>query len=64
MQQKSNKPTWGQVSYTLYFIGTALVVGSWFHLVPFQIGRMGWVVAMIGWAIPYYLRWHNARRRK
>ncbi len=63
MQQKPKSPTWGQVSYVLYFLGTALVAASWFNLVSGRIGWMGWIIGMIGWAIPQYIKWQNNRRR-
>jgi hypothetical protein len=56
--------TWGRVSYVLYFVGTALVLGSWLGVVTGRIGWMGWIIAMIGWAIPHYIHWHTKRRRR
>jgi len=58
------KITWGRVSYTLYFIGTALIVGSWVGIVPYRIGWMGWVISMIGWAIPHFITWQQKRRQR
>ena len=57
--RKPKQTTWGQVSNGLYFFGTALVIGSWFNIVPARIGWMGWVLGMIGWIIPHYIRWQN-----
>lgn len=54
---QKQKITWGQVSYTLYFVGTALIVASWINLVSNRVGWMGFVISMIGWVIPQYLNW-------
>jgi len=56
--------TWGRVSYTLYFVGTALVIASWLNLVNYRIGWMGWVIGMIGWVIPHYINWQSRRNSR
>lgn len=42
----------GQVSWVLYLAGSLLVFGSWIHLVPTDVGWIGWLMALAGWAIP------------
>ncbi len=43
----------GRVSWGLYVVGTALVIGSWINVVSGEIGWMGWVAGMIGWGLGY-----------
>jgi hypothetical protein len=39
-----------QISWLLYIVGSLLVFGSWVDLVPTGLGRIGWLMALAGWA--------------
>ena len=41
------------VSWALYLIGTALVLGNYIGLVPSDIAWSGWLVGMISWGIQF-----------
>jgi Short C-terminal domain len=40
-----------RVNWLLYLVGSLLVFGSWVGLVPTRIGWMGWLMALLGWAV-------------
>jgi len=40
-----------RVSWLLYVVGSLLVFGSWVDLVPTGLGWIGWLMALVGWAI-------------
>jgi putative oligomerization/nucleic acid binding protein len=40
-----------RVSWLLYFVGSLLVFASWMDLVPNGLGWIGWLMALVGWAI-------------
>jgi hypothetical protein len=44
------------VSWTLYLVGIAIILGSYLRLVSPGVGWIGWVVAMAGWLIGLTLR--------
>jgi len=35
-------------AWTLWLVGTVLIVGSWFHVVPIRVGWIGFAIAMAG----------------
>jgi len=39
------------VSWLLYLVGSLLVFGSWVDLVPTGVGWIGWLMALVGWAV-------------
>jgi hypothetical protein len=40
-----------RISWLLYFVGSLLVFGSWVDLVPAGLGWIGWLMALVGWAV-------------
>ncbi|MEZ0327122.1 MAG: SHOCT domain-containing protein [Fimbriimonas sp.] len=42
-----------RISSVFYFVGIALVLGSWVNVVTSQIGWLGWVIAMLGWGAQF-----------
>ncbi len=40
-----------KVSWVLYIVGSLLVFGSWVNLVPTGLGWIGWLMALVGWAV-------------
>ena len=40
-----------RVSWLLYLVGSLLVFGSWVNIVPTGVGWIGWLMALVGWAI-------------
>jgi hypothetical protein len=40
-----------RVSWLLYLVGSLLVFGSWVDLVPTALGWIGWLMALVGWAV-------------
>ena len=43
--------TTASISGLLYFVGSLLVFGSWVDLVPTGLGWIGWLMALVGWAV-------------
>jgi membrane protein implicated in regulation of membrane protease activity len=52
-----------RLTWVLYLLGTALVVGSWLGLVPATLAWIGWVIAT-GIAVTSWSDWSQLRRRK
>jgi hypothetical protein len=40
-----------RISWPLYLAGSLLVFGSWVDLVPTGLGWIGWLMALVGWAV-------------
>jgi hypothetical protein len=40
-----------RVSWLLYLVGSLLVFGSWVEMVPTVLGWIGWLMALVGWAV-------------
>ncbi len=40
-----------RASWLLYLVGSLLVFGSWIDIVPTGLGWIGWLMALIGWAV-------------
>ena len=40
-----------RVSWFSYMVGSLLVFGSWVDLVPTGLGWIGWLMALVGWAV-------------
>lgn len=40
-----------RLSWALYLVGSLLVFGSWVNLVPTALGWIGWLAALVGWAV-------------
>jgi hypothetical protein len=43
--------TTARTSWLLYLVGSLFVFGSWVDLVPTGLGWIGWVMALVGWAM-------------
>jgi hypothetical protein len=39
-----------RVSWLLYLVGSLLVFASWMDIVPNDLGWIGWLMALGGWA--------------
>lgn len=52
-----------KISWILYFVGSLLVFGSWVNLVSTGVGWIGWLMAIIGWAIPNFVSPKRERER-
>jgi len=52
-----------RVTWILYLIGTALVLGSWLGLVPHAVAWIGWLVAT-AIAVTSWYDWSQLRKRK
>jgi uncharacterized membrane protein len=42
-----------KLSWVLYIVGFALVVGSWFNVVSATLGWTGFVLGMAGWGMQF-----------
>lgn len=40
-----------RASWVLYLVGSLLVFGSWVDIVPTGLGWIGWLMALVGWAV-------------
>jgi hypothetical protein len=40
-----------RISWLLYLVGALLVFASWINLVPRGLGWIGWLMALVGWAV-------------
>ena len=40
-----------RVSWLLYLVGSLLVFASWMDIVPNDLGWIGWLMALGGWAV-------------
>jgi hypothetical protein len=49
-----------QVAWSLWCVGTALIVLSWMHAVPHVIGWLGFAISMIGVVISYIPQRHDS----
>ena len=38
-------------SWWLYIVGSLLVFASWMDIVPTALGWIGWLIALLGWAM-------------
>ena len=47
------------ISWLLYLVGSLLVFGSWVDIVPAGVGWVGWLMALVGWAISHETRKAN-----
>jgi hypothetical protein len=52
-----------RLTWILYLLGTALVIGSWLGLVPHGLASFGWVVAA-GIAVTSWYDWSQLCRRR
>jgi putative oligomerization/nucleic acid binding protein len=40
-----------RVSWLFYLVGSLLVFASWVDIVPNGLGWLGWLMALVGWAL-------------